>query len=144
MKTKIIARAAKKYFLYAIGEVACTGLHGANRLASTSLLEGLTFGYLSAEDIKGQLEGDVYNSDLIKDWEDGDESAEPALILQDWMTLKQTMWNYLGLVRSADRLDRANAMFSELSDEIGKFYRYSKLTDGLIGLRNAVEVDGPP
>lgn len=127
--------------LYAVGEVASTGLHGANRLASTSLLEGLTFGYIAAEEIIEELEGSkVYDSKLIKDWKTGSKEIEIALITQDIQTLKQTMWNYLGLRRSKSRLARARAMFGELTEEIHKFYKNAKLHDDLIGLRNAVEV----
>lgn len=127
--------------LYAVGEVACTGLHGANRLASTSLLEGLTWGYIAAEDILGQI-GDLteYKQDKIKDWSEGTEEVDLALIAQDQLTLKQTMWNYVGLSRSQNRLARARAMFLELQDEIQKFYRHAQLNDELIGLRNGVEV----
>jgi L-aspartate oxidase len=127
--------------LYAVGEVACTGLHGANRLASTSLLEGLTWGYLAAIDIQEHIaELRPYPSDSIKDWVEGHAEAATALIQQDWHTLKQTMWNYVGLTRTTNRLDRAEAMFKELSDEIQDFYKNAGLVDSLIGLRNAVEV----
>lgn len=127
--------------LYAVGEVACTGLHGANRLASTSLLEGMTFGHFAALDILKNVDKEkIYSSDKIKDWIDGTEEVDTALIHQDWMTLKQTMWNYVGLTRSKDRLSRAEAMFTELSDEINRFYKDARLVDSLIGLRNAVEV----
>lgn len=127
--------------LYAVGEVACTGLHGANRLASTSLLEGMTFGHLAALDILKNVDKEkIYSEDLIKNWIDGTEEVDTALIHQDWQTLKQTMWNYVGLTRSKDRLSRAEAMFNELSDEINRFYKDASLVDSLIGLRNAVEV----
>lgn len=127
--------------LYAVGEVACTGLHGANRLASTSLLEGLTWGYIAAEDILGTIETlSSYDPDKIKDWSSGRDEVDLALIAQDQMTLKQTMWNYVGLSRSQNRLARARAMFMELQDEISKFYKHAHLHDDLIGLRNGVEV----
>lgn len=127
--------------LYAVGEVACTGLHGANRLASTSLLEGMTFGHFAAKNIlKKNAEEKIYPSNMIKNWIDGIEEVDTALIHQDWLTLKQTMWNYVGLTRSKDRLSRAEAMFNELSDEINRFYKDAHLVDSLIGLRNAVEV----
>ncbi|TNF04014.1 MAG: L-aspartate oxidase [Deltaproteobacteria bacterium] len=127
--------------LYAVGEVACTGLHGANRLASTSLLEGLSWGYIAAEAIGRELpEAELYDPMRIRDWIDGTADSDIALIEQDWMTLKQTMWNYVGITRSTNRLQRANAMFRELFDEIQRFYRNAKLKDSLIGLRNAVEV----
>ena len=127
--------------LYAVGEVACTGLHGANRLASTSLLEGMTFGYFAANDIHENFNNvENYSAELIKNWIDGTEEVDAALMVQDLMTLKQTMWNYVGLTRSKTRLARAEAMFRELSDEINRFYKDAKLVDELIGLRNAVEV----
>lgn len=127
--------------LYAVGEVACTGLHGANRLASTSLLEGMTFGTFAANDIIANVDNEkIYSSDQIKNWVDGTDEVDTALIHQDWLTLKQTMWNYVGLTRSKDRLARAEVMISELSDEINRFYRDACLMDNLIGLRNAVEV----
>lgn len=127
--------------LYAVGEVACTGLHGANRLASTSLLEGLTWGYIAAEDILSQIVIlPEYDLNRIKDWNQAHEEVDLALIAQDQMTLKQTMWNYVGLSRSQNRLARARAMFIELQDEISKFYKNAHLHDELIGLRNGVEV----
>jgi L-aspartate oxidase len=127
--------------LYAVGEVASTGLHGANRLASTSLLEGLTFGYIAAENIIKNIEAqELYDSVLIKDWRGGELEVDTALITQDIQTLKQTMWNYLGLRRSKNRLARARAMFGELNEEIYKFYKNAELSDDLIGLRNGVEV----
>lgn len=127
--------------LYAVGEVACTGLHGANRLASTSLLEGLTWGYIAAEDILVHIHAaQEYNPEKIKDWAQGHEEVDLALITQDQMTVKQTMWNYVGLSRSRNRLNRARAMFIELQDEISKFYKNAQMHDELIGLRNGVEV----
>lgn len=127
--------------LYAVGEVACTGLHGANRLASTSLLEGLTFGRIAAKDIiKNSAEFSLYPEDKIRDWEYSTQEHDLALIQQDWMTLRSTMWNYVGLVRTSNRLARADVMFRELYSEVQKFYRRAKLRDSLIGLRNAVEV----
>lgn len=127
--------------LYAVGEVACTGLHGANRLASTSLLEGMTFGHFAALDILKIVDNEeIYPENMIKNWVDGTQEVDTALIHQDWLTLKQTMWNYVGLTRSKDRLNRAEAMFNELSYEINRFYRDARLVDSLIGLRNAVEV----
>lgn len=127
--------------LYAVGEVASTGLHGANRLASTSLLEGLTFGYKAAENILNEIDNErIYDGSTIQDWRIGEQDFDIALITQDIQTLKQTMWNYLGLKRSKSRLTRARAMFGEMTDEIHKFYKNAKLHDDLIGLRNAVEV----
>ncbi|RLA63187.1 MAG: L-aspartate oxidase [Epsilonproteobacteria bacterium] len=127
--------------LFAVGEVACTGLHGANRLASTSLLEGLTWGYLAAEEMAQDLNQiAIYPDDQIKDWEVSTGECDNALVNQDWLTLKQTMWNYVGLTRTKRRLKRAEALFREHYIELKKFYKHSNLTDNLIGLRNAAEV----
>lgn len=127
--------------LYAVGEVACTGLHGANRLASTSLLEGLTMGQVAAEDILTTFEEKtLYPQEKIKEWKSEDKEADTALINQDWRTLKQSMWNYVGLARSEHRLRRARAMFLEMREQIDHFYRNVRMRDDLIGLRNAVEV----
>ncbi len=126
--------------LYAVGEVSCTGLHGANRLASTSLLEGLVWGVRAAEDIVRTI-GDApdpagYEIPL---WEDtGTLIADPALISQDMSVLKHIMWNYVGLVRTTRRLGRAIRELRHLESEIESFYRAVRLTDELIGLRNAV------
>ncbi len=126
--------------LYAIGEVACTGLHGANRLASTSLLEGLVWGNRAAQHIARQQAGrPAPDPALIPPWQyGGDEAPDPALIGQDMSSIKNMMWNYVGLVRTTNRLNRALRELRNLESEIERFYRSSKLTDGLIGLRNAV------
>lgn len=126
--------------LLAVGEVACNGLHGANRLASTSLLEGATFGYITAEALLNESDTELYDAKKIRDWKKGTETIDLGLVAQDIQTIKQTMWNYLGLTRSKNRLARARAMFREMSDEIHKFYRHAALHDELIGLRNGIEV----
>lgn len=140
VKTDLSARTNLKR-LYAVGEVACTGLHGANRLASTSLLEGLTWGYIAAEDILERVaDTPEYDSAKVKDWNPGKEEIDLSLVIQDQMTLKQSMWNYVGIIRSRNRLARARAMFRELQDEVSKFYKNAALDDSLIGLRNGIEV----
>jgi L-aspartate oxidase len=140
IKTDLMGRTNLKG-LYAVGEVACTGLHGANRLASTSLLEGLTWGYIAAEDIASNVENSkIYDNARIRDWEEATGENEAALIAQDWMALKHTMWNYAGITRSTHRLGRARGILGELSFAVQEFYRHAKLSDDLIGLRNAVEV----
>lgn len=128
--------------LYAVGEVACTGVHGANRLASTSLLEGLTWGHLAGVNVVETIEKtELYDETLIRDWIYGNnEEYDGALVAQDWSSLRQTLWNYVGLERSTPRLKRANAMFFELYQEIIRFYKHAQLSDELIGLKNAVEV----
>jgi L-aspartate oxidase len=131
--------------LYAVGEVSCTGLHGANRLASTSLLEGLVWGQRAAEHIENVL---AKSSPLIPTraevppWDESGltSDSDPALIQGDMETIQNIMWHYVGLVRSSDRLARAMRELRHLQNEIETFYRRTKLSDGLIGLRNAVEV----
>lgn len=124
--------------LRAIGEVSCTGLHGANRLASTSLLEGLVWGYTSAVDIIEHWNGRNDYFPPVGEWQMSHEKVDAALIRQDWMTIKQTMWNYVGLVRDQNRLRRALKMLQQLQWEIDSFYEKAELTDELIGLRNGI------
>jgi len=128
--------------LYAMGEIACNGLHGANRLASTSLLEGLTFSYLGAENIIEEIgKEELYNGSKIRDWMyTGKYEIDMTLLNQDWTTLKQTMWNYVGPSRSTDRLNRAEAILRELYSQISNFYKNIILNSELIGLKNSVEV----
>ncbi len=126
--------------LWAVGEVACTGLHGANRLASTSLLEGLVWGKRAARDLVERLgRGDDVRRNEIPPWEPtGTEAPDPALIAQDMSSIKHIMWNYVGLARSTRRLARAIRDLRNLEIEIERFYRRAALSDGLVGLRNAV------
>jgi L-aspartate oxidase len=126
--------------LRAVGEVSCTGLHGANRLASTSLLECLVWGTRAGEDAAASIaKGEAYYLPEIAPWQHETELVDPALVAQDWLTIRQTMWNYVGLVRSRKRLDRAHQILRELHLEIGRFYAQSELGDALIGLRNGVQ-----
>jgi len=126
--------------LYAVGEVTCTGLHGANRLASASLLEGLVWGHRAAHHIHAALPGQPAPTPAdIPPWQDaGPEVPDPALISQDMSSIKHIMWNYVGLVRTAPRLERALRELRNLETEIERFYRVTRITDGLIGLRNSV------
>lgn len=132
--------------LYAVGEVSCTGLHGANRLASTSLMEGLVWGNRAAMHIENFLKEELkHNVPRLQDIPVWDErglvsEADPALIQGDMQTVQNIMWHYVGLVRSSERLSRAIRELRHLWSEIETFYRSTKLSDGLIGLRNAVEV----
>jgi L-aspartate oxidase len=126
--------------LYAIGEVSCTGLHGANRLASTSLLEGLVWGDRSARDILANNQRDPIVLSRVPEWIYlGDKEADPALIEGDMSTLRNLMWHYVGLIRNHDRLARAERELRHLYHEIEEFYRSYRLNDSLIGLRNAVQ-----
>jgi L-aspartate oxidase len=128
--------------LFAVGEVACSGLHGANRLASTSLLEGLVWGHRSALRIAERLAaGNGARVDDIPPWQaTGAELPDPALIAQDMSSLRHIMWNYVGLVRTTRRLLRAIEALRNLEVEVERFYRAAAMTDDLIGLRNAVRV----
>lgn len=125
--------------LRAVGEVACTGLHGANRLASTSLLEALVWGKHCVDDLCCEIKARHEYFPPIDPWIMSDEIADSALIQQDWMTIKQTMWNYVGLVRDRARLSRAYKMLTELKWEIESFYDRCRLTPELLGLRNGVQ-----
>jgi len=129
--------------LYAVGEVSCTGVHGANRLGSASLLEGLVWGCRGGEAVLQKLrKEEPYIKPVdIPDWQDVEDSrvTDPALIQQDMITIKNTMWSYVGLVRSTQRLERAIDDLYHLNTEITKFYRAGRLTDNLIGLRNSAQ-----
>jgi len=129
--------------LFAVGEVSCTGLHGANRLASTSLLEGLVFGWRAAAEIaKTRPDGEFRAvCGEVRPWDDTglSEEGDPLLIIGDWMTLKTTMWNYAGIVRSRKRLERAAADLDYLGRRIEQFYRQTKLSQRLIELRHGIE-----
>jgi L-aspartate oxidase len=126
--------------LYAVGEVACTGVHGANRLPSTSLLEGLVWGHRSAKHILSVFR-DLKKPDqsTMPTWQEtGSHTPDPALLQQDLTAIKHIMWNYVGLVRTSRRLQRALRELRHLENEVERFYRAVKLTDTLLGLRNAV------
>ncbi len=126
--------------LYAVGECSCTGIHGANRLASTSLLEALLWGHACGEDIAAVLRGkDTVNPrilDSIPYWESpGDEhNDDPALIAQDWASIRHTMWNYVGIIRTEGRLRRAFADLRDLSSHLHDFYRLTELSQPLVRL----------
>ncbi len=126
--------------LYAVGEVACTGLHGANRLPSTSLLEGLVWGHRTARHVLSILKDlRMPDRNSIPAWQEtGSFTPDPALIQQDLTSIKHIMWNYVGLVRTSRRLQRALRELRHLENEIERFYRTVKLTDALLGLRNAI------
>ncbi|MFN2442867.1 MAG: L-aspartate oxidase [Thermoanaerobaculia bacterium] len=151
--------------LYAIGETSCSGVHGANRLASTSLLEGLTWGYYAAISIGEKLATPTatpagtssgapavrraYSSretgigplptaflSSIPDWQPPgtEEMEDPALILQDWTTIQHTMWNYVGIVRTYERLERAAADMSELGHRLTRYYHQARISKEIIEL----------
>jgi len=124
--------------LYAVGEVACTGVHGANRLASTSLLEGLVWGARAAGRIDNEPSGQTVGERDVPPWDDSELShdADPALIQGDMQTIRSLMWHYVGLLRSGYRLERALQELRRLWHNIEAFYREAYLTDEMIGLRN--------
>jgi L-aspartate oxidase len=127
--------------LFAAGEVACTGLHGANRLASTSLLEGLLWGFRGAEAAVRELEstGLPDPGDLAQ-WRTPEqpEPTDPLLIDQDWGLIRSTLWNYAGIVRTGARLVRAKADLHYLAHRIERFYHEARLSRELLELRNGI------
>ena len=125
--------------LNAIGETACTGLHGANRLASTSLLECLTSAKFTARADIADIENMEFRLPQPRAWESPRRDADPTLIQQDLNLVRQTMWNYAGIVRSDRRLTRARRILLELREEVQSFYSDCRLSRELIDLRNAVQ-----
>lgn len=127
--------------LYALGEVACSGVHGANRLASTSLLEGLVWGARAANAVRSDLDHTKPIDDGgVPPWDDADQHnpVDPALIQGDMQTIRTLMWHYVGLIRNEYRLNRAVRELRDLWQNIEDFYRKSQLSDSLIGLRNSI------
>jgi L-aspartate oxidase len=129
--------------LYAVGEVSCTGLHGANRLASTSLLEGLVWGTRAARQIAERFDPTIsYRASDIHDWyyPEVEEAIDPALINQDWLTIRTTMWNYAGIIRTRKRLERANSDLEYLKHRIEKFYKEAAMDIKIVGLKHGIQV----
>lgn len=129
--------------LYAAGEVACTGVHGANRLASTSLLEGLVWGTRAAQDIAVRFDGErPYKASEIYRWRypKKEDDLDPALVNQDWLTIRSTMWNYAGVIRTRKRLERAKADLDYLRHRIEQFYRAAPINPAIVGLRHGILV----
>jgi L-aspartate oxidase len=125
--------------LNAIGETACTGLHGANRLASTSLLECLTGAQATARADIAEIANQSFRLPQPRQWHSPKGLPDTALVLQDLSLVQQTMWNYAGIVRSPQRLARARRILLGLREEIQTFYRDCRLTPELVELRNAVQ-----
>ena len=123
--------------LYVAGECACTGLHGANRLASNSLLEGVVFGHRAA---MHSIENRGKRSASIEPppWDPGSavDSDEQVVITQNWDEIRRTMWNYVGIVRTTKRLERALHRIELMRREIQEYYRQCTVTSDLLELRN--------
>jgi L-aspartate oxidase len=123
--------------LYAIGEVACTGLHGANRMASNSLLECLVLGQAAATDISARI-ASLAEPAGLPDWDESrvTDSDEEVVVSHNWDELRHFMWDYVGIVRSAKRLKRAQNRIELLQREIAEYYGNFRVTNDLIELRN--------
>ena len=125
--------------LYAVGETACTGLHGANRLASNSLLECLVIGRACAHEIAQMPKIDTPK---LPAWDESrvTNADEEVVIAHNWDELRRFMWNYVGIVRTTKRLERAQHRIALLKEEIDEYYRNFRITHDLIELRNLVDV----
>ena len=123
--------------LYAIGEVAYTGLHGANRMASNSLLECLVFAHSASTDIIPQI-NDIPPPPNLAAWDDSrvTDSDEEVVVSHNWDELRRFMWDYVGIVRTDKRLERAKRRVDLLRDEICEYYNHFSISNDLIELRN--------
>jgi L-aspartate oxidase len=129
--------------LYAIGEVACTGLHGANRLASNSLLEGLVVAHRACEAMTRDIAVlRKARKVSLPEWESGDvqDVDELVVIYHNWDEIRRLMWDYVGIVRTDKRLQRASARLRNLQQEIHDFYWNFKVSVDLLELRNLATV----
>jgi L-aspartate oxidase len=127
--------------LYAAGEVTESGLHGANRLASNSLLECLVFGEAAARDILTRWD-ELPPLAKVREWDESrvTDSDEEVVIAQTWGEIRRFMWNYVGIVRTTKRLERAKRRIDMLRQEVTDYYAHFRVTPDLIELRNLVEV----
>lgn len=125
--------------LYAVGEATCTGLHGANRLASNSLLECLVLGRSTAKYIETQTKQKAVT---LPAWDESrvTDADEEVIIANNWEELRRFMWNYVGIVRTTKRLERAQHRIRLLKEEIDEYYANFRITPDLLELRNLVEV----
>ena len=125
--------------LYAVGEAAYTGLHGANRLASNSLLECIVMGQAAANDILSQNRRE---EQPLREWDESrvTDPDEEVVIAHNWDELRLTMWNYVGIVRTDKRLERAQHRIRLLKEEISEYYANFRVSRDLLELRNLVDV----
>ncbi len=139
--TDLVGRTSVPH-LYAVGEVACTGLHGANRLASNSLLEGLVFGRRAAIRAADELSEVGGTRPRIPAWNPGAALApdEGVVVTHNWDEVRRLMWNYVGIVRTQKRLTRARTRLALLRGEIRDYYWQYRLTPDLVELRNVADV----
>lgn len=130
--------------LFATGEVSMTGVHGANRLASNSLLEALVFSKYSAIEVKKIIKEKLYSipSDIIPDWVDTGRLSpeEKILISQTRHEIRDILWDYVGIVRSNERLNRALRRCNLIYSEIKQMYKESKISEEILELRNLIDV----
>ncbi|EEC9443221.1 L-aspartate oxidase [Escherichia coli] len=127
--------------LYAIGEVSYTGLHGANRMASNSLLECLVYGWSAAEDITRRMP-DAHGVSTLPPWDESRvENPDERVVIQHyWHELRLFMWDYVGIVRTTKRLERALRRITMLQQEIDEYYAHFRVSNNLLELRNLVQV----
>ncbi|MFY1766548.1 L-aspartate oxidase [Escherichia coli] len=127
--------------LYAIGEVSYTGLHGANRMASNSLLECLVYGWSAAEDITRRMP-DAHGVSMLPPWDESrvENPDERVVIQHNWHELRLFMWDYVGIVRTTKRLERALRRITMLQQEIDEYYAHFRVSNNLLELRNLVQV----
>ncbi len=127
--------------LYAIGEVSYTGLHGANRMASNSLLECLVYGWSAAEDITKRMPY-ARQAENLPAWDESrvENPDELVVIQHNWHELRLFMWDYVGIVRTTKRLERALRRITMLQQEIDEYYAHFRVSNNLLELRNLVQV----
>ncbi|MCC7771692.1 L-aspartate oxidase, partial [Escherichia coli] len=127
--------------LYAIGEVSYTGLHGANRMASNSLLECLVYGWSAAEDISRRIPY-AHGVSTLPPWDESrvENPDERVVIQHNWHELRLFMWDYVGIVRTTKRLERALRRITMLQQEIDEYYAHFRVSNNLLELRNLVQV----
>jgi L-aspartate oxidase len=128
--------------LFAVGEVACTGLHGANRLASNSLLEAVVLAHDGAAAAHEEILRSTPPAAALPAWIDGSagDPDERVVLTHNWDELRRTMWDYVGIVRSTKRLQRARTRIGTLSDEVREYYWNFRVEPRLLELRNLIQV----